>query len=155
MKRSAVVAVIGAAATLAGATWYALVDLDVATDLRVGGIALERVALGVVAVGAALLFGGLLVTWKRGRDDTAMDDVDADADADEPLHSWPTIVVRSHGRPRHQAARVVLLPPPVRAAPSPWHPSVADSAARTPPSIPVALGDGWLPDNVQRLPTRL
>ena len=160
MRRSAVVAVLGAAIAGAGTIWFVLVNRDVVTDVDIAGVPLQTVALDAIAGSAVLVIGGLIVTKLGRRREAALAAEElaaAELEAAEEAYVWPRIVVRNHGRPRRAMARVVTLPPPVPSSvPSPQHPSMeAGVAARTVPPAPVAIGDGWLPDNVQRLPYRL
>jgi hypothetical protein len=156
MRRGAVVATLGTTIALAGTAWYALVERHVVTEVHVAGVPLQRVALGAIAAGAVAWLGGLTLSrgHRRATAALAAEELEADRlEAEELAYVWPTIVVRRHGRPRRLSARVITLPPPVCSLPSPQHPSmVAGVGARTPPPFPV--GDGWLPDNVQRLPYR-
>jgi len=153
MRRSTVAAVLGGAVTVAAGAWYGLVNRDIVTDKHVAGVALSRVALGAAAVGIVLLVGGLLLTWRQRKAEAAYEDVD---DEEPEEYVWPTIVVRRHGRPRQRpSARIVTVPPSTWPVPSPRHPSVTGTESTTlPEPRPPAVGDGWLPDNVQRLPFR-
>ena len=154
MRRSTVVAVLGGAVTVAAGAWYGLVTRDIVTDKHVAGVALSRVALGAAVAGIVLLVGGLLFTRRQRKAEAAYEDFE-DEDAEE--YVWPTIVVRRHGRPRpRSSARIVTVPPSAWPVPSPRHPSLTgtEAAATLPERRPPAVGEGWLPDNVQRLPFR-
>jgi hypothetical protein len=153
MRRSTVVAVLGGAVTVAAGAWYGMVKRDIVTDKHVAGIALSRVALGAAVAGIVLLVGGLLFTRRQRRAEAAFEDVDEEPEE----YVWPTIVVRRHGRPRQRpSARIVTVPPSPWPVPSPRHPSMTgtEPAATPPENRPPAVGEGWLPDNVQRLPFR-
>jgi hypothetical protein len=155
MRRSTVVAVFGGVVAAAGGAWFALVERDIVVDKHVAGVPLARVALGAGAAGVVLLVGGLLFTRRQRKAEAAYEDEFEDEDPGE--YVWPTIVVRRHGRPRQRPmARIVTVPPSTWPVPSPRHPSMAGADAEmgysTNPAP--AVGDGWLPDNVQRLPFR-
>jgi hypothetical protein len=153
MRRSTVVAVLGGAITVAGGAWFGLVERDIVADKHAAGVPLARVALGAAAVGVVLLVGGLLVTRRQRKAEAAYEEEFEDEDPGE--YVWPTIVVRRHGRPRQRPmARIVTVPPSTWPVPSPRHPSMAGTDADTSFPNDAAVGDGWLPDNVQRLPLR-
>jgi hypothetical protein len=149
MRRSTVVAVLGGVTAVGAGAYYGLVKRDIVTDKHVAGIALSHAAIGAAVVGVVLLAGGLLFTRRGRRADAAYE---AELDDEPEEYVWPTIVVRHHGRPRQRpSARIVTVPPSTWPVPSPRHPSMAGSDASTTFPTP---GDGWLPDNVQRLPFR-
>jgi hypothetical protein len=154
MRRSTVVALLGGAVAVAAGAWYGLVKWDIVTDKHVAGVALSRLALGAAAAGIVLLVGGLLFTRRQRTAEAAYEDFEDD---DPEGYVWPTIVVRRHGRPRQRgSARIVTVPPSTWPVPSPRHPSLAGTEAATtlPEHRPPAVGEGWLTDNVQRLPFR-
>jgi hypothetical protein len=158
MRRDLVAVTVGTAVAWAGTAWYVLVERQAVTDVRLGGVPLQRVALGAIVAGLIASVGGLVVSRQDRRAAAlAVEALEAERlEAEALANVWPTIVVRRHGRPRRQSAQVITLPPPVRSLPSPQHPSmVAGAGALTPPPLPTSVGDGWLPDNVQRLPYRL
>ncbi len=141
--------------TVAGGAWFALVQRDIVTDKHAAGVPLARVALGAAAVGVVLLAGGLFFTRRQRKAEAAYEEELEDEEPGE--YVWPTIVVRRHGRPRQRPmARIVTVPPSTWPVPSPRHPSMAGMEADTsfPANPAPAVGDGWLPDNVQRLPFR-
>jgi hypothetical protein len=150
MRRSTVVAVLGGATAVVSGAWVLLVQRDIVTDKHIAGVALAQAAIGAFVVGLALCAGGLLVTRRRRAAEAAADD---DYDYDDE-HVWPTIVVRRHGRRRQRPTAIVTVPPSTWPVPSPRHPSMTgvDPATGT---FPAPTGDdGWLADNVQRLPFR-
>jgi hypothetical protein len=150
MRRSTVVAVLGGVAAVGAGAFYGLVQRGIVSDKHVAGIAVSRAAIGAAVVGVVLLAGGLLFTWRQRRAEAAYE-AELEDEAPEP-YVWPTIVVRHHGRPRQRpSARIVTVPPSTWPVPSPRHPSMAGSDASTTFPTP---GEGWLPDNVQRLPFR-
>jgi hypothetical protein len=153
MRRSTAVAVVGGVITVAGGAWFGLVQRDIVVDKHAAGVPLAGVALGAFAVGAVLLVGGLLVTRRQRKAEAAFEEELEDEDPGQ--YVWPTIVVRRHGRPRQRPmARIVTVPPSTWPVPSPRHPSMIDADTSFPANGPSAVGDGWLPDNVQRLPFR-
>jgi len=158
MRRETVVVTVGMTIAWAGAAWYALVERHVVTEVRVAGVPLQRVALGAIVAGAVASVGGLIQSRRQRRAEAALAAEELEAErleAEALARVWPMIVVRRHGRPRRLSARVITLPPPVCSLPSPQHPSMqAGAGERTPPPFPMSVGDGWLPDNVQRLPYR-
>jgi hypothetical protein len=153
MRRSTAVAVLGGVITAAGGAWFALVQRDIVVDKHVAGVPLAALALGACAVGAVLLVGGLLVTRRGRKADAAFEEGLEDDDPGQ--YVWPTIVVRRHGRPRQRPmARIVTVPSSTWPVPSPRHPSMVDADTSFPAHSGPTVGDGWLPDNVQRLPFR-
>ena len=155
MRRSTVVAVLGGAVTVAAGAWYGLVERDIVTDKHVAGVALSRRRAAARRWSASCCSSaGCCSPGASGEAEAAYEDFD-DEDAEE--YVWPTIVVRRHGRPRQRpSARIVTVPPSTWPVPSPRHPSMAgtEAAATLPERRPPAVGEGWLPDNVQRLPFR-
>jgi hypothetical protein len=152
MRRSTVVAALGGVLTVAGGAWFALVKRDIVVDKHVAGVPLARVALGAAVIGVVLLVGGLFVTRRQRKAEAAYEEELEDEPGE---YVWPTIVVRRHGRPRQRPmARIVTVPPSTW--PVPRHPSMGGVDADTSfPADPApGVGDGWLPDNVQRLPFR-
>jgi hypothetical protein len=152
MKRSTVVAILGGAVTVVAGAYYGAVNRGIVTDKHVAGVALSRVALGAAAAGVVLLVAGLVVSWRQRQAEAAYE---AEADEPDEAYVWPTIVVRRHGRPRPRpSAQIVTVPPSTWPVPSPKHPSMTGDDLTGPGDRAQAVGEGWLPDNVQRLPFR-
>jgi hypothetical protein len=150
MRRSTVVAVLGGVTAAAAGAWYGLVERDIIADKHVAGVPVARAAIGAAVVGVALLVSGLLFTRRQRRAEAAYEEYE---DEEPGGYVWPTIVVRRHGRPRQgPTARIVTVPPTTWPVPSPRHPSMAGIDPTT-TAFP-SPADGWLPDNVQRLPFR-
>ena len=105
MRRATLVAGLGVAIALGGGAWFALAQRGTTRDVRVGGVPL---ALGVVAFGAAVALGGLIVALGRRRRAGEHQDIDEVATPSPPRRR-PTIVVRDHGRQRRPAAGTEVI----------------------------------------------
>jgi hypothetical protein len=120
MRRPRLMALLGACTAVAGGAWYVLAQRGTAPDIRFGGVPL---ALDVTALGVAAVLGTLLAALRHRRAD---DEIYEEDEPDEvtlwPVGSWPTIIVRNHGRARRPATARIVTAAPAWAPPEPDEP---------------------------------